>query len=80
MNTEAEIQLENLILSSWLQESGQIKLTFEIENLSQLPNSAIKLKVAKSSMNLTIKLLDEENNEIHKKFQIEKFFKKIVPA
>lgn len=69
--------MEKIEVKHWQQVEKQIQLAFEIEGLSEIPNSCIKLKVAKSSLNLTISIPDS-GRELN--FRVEKLFKKIVPA
>lgn len=70
-----------LILSDWKQDGRQLKLIFIVEELEDLPASAIKLKVAKSSVSLTVSLPPKNKDSPSSKiFTVEKLYKKIVPA
>ena len=84
MNKQPNSENSNILrLSNWEQDNKNVHLNFEVENLSLLSNSAIKLKVAKSSMNLTINLSENNKGElanIDRLFKIEKLYKKIIPA
>lgn len=64
-----------LPLETWNQNNEEIQLIFKIENLSEVTNDSIKLKVAKKSLSLQITVM----SQIYK-YKLKGMYGEIVPT
>ena len=59
-------------LKSWDQTNGTLTLVIQIENLTQLKSSEIRLKMKKTCLTLTVK------DEVH--FKVEQLYEQVIPT
>lgn len=64
-----------LPLASWDQTGEEVQLTFNINNLSEISNDGIKLKVAKTSISLQVIVKD-----IPLKYKLKGVYSEIIPT